>query len=367
MPKTCSDLEQGAHEHARRTTLHGPAMGTRWSATIDPSPTLDVTSLQHDLAEAVEQVDAQMSPWKPDSDLLRLNRAAADTWIALPAEILQVLDAALRIERASDGAFDIGVGALVDAWGFGAARDAPDADAIRAARAQPRPATHASLELDLAAGRARKHAPLQIDPCGIAKGYAVDRMAEVLQRHGVRHALAALDGELRAIGTQADARPWAVALESPEPGRRTVHGVIELQDLAIATSGDYRRFVRVGDARLAHTIDGRRAAPLKNDVASVSVLATRCMHADAWATALLVAGPGAGLALAQRLGLDALWLLRRNGALVEAGVGRFGAPSSGHAAPAPVAVDQAAVRRPAAAAWPASRCHNLAPGVAASR
>jgi thiamine biosynthesis lipoprotein len=145
------------------------------------------------------------------------------------------------------------VGALVDAWGFGAARDAPDAAAIRAA---PRPA-YEKLELDPAAGRARKHALLQVDLCGIAKGYAVDRMAQVLQQHGVAHALAALDGELRALGSQADGTPWAVALERPDTGRRAAHGVLELADLAVATSGDYRHFVQVGEARLAHSMDGR--------------------------------------------------------------------------------------------------------------
>lgn len=325
MPKTCSD---GAPRQAGRATLHGPTMGTRWSATLDADATLDLQALQRDLADAVQQVDAQMSPWKPDSDLMRLNRAAVDAWVALPAEMLQVLQAALQIERLSAGAFDIGVGALVDAWGFGAARDAPDAAAIRAARAAQRPATHASLELDSTAGRARKHAPLQIDLCGIAKGYAVDRMAEVLRRHGLRHALAALDGELRAVGAQAGDEPWAVALERPEPSRRAVHGVIELQDLAVATSGDYRHFVRVGDLQLAHTIDARRGAPMNNAVASVSVLATSCMHADAWATALLVAGPGEGLVLAQRQGLEALWLLRRGGTLLELGLGRFGAAAT---------------------------------------
>lgn len=335
MPKTCSDLARHAHEGAARVTLHGPTMATRWSATIDTDPALELPALQRDLADAVGQVDAQMSPWKADSDLTRLNRAEVDTWVALPQEMLQVLDAALQIERLSAGAFDIGVGALVCAWGFGAARDEPDAAAIRAARAAARPATHASLELDLPAGRARKHAPLVIDLCGIAKGYAVDRMAEVLQRHGVRHALAALDGELRAVGAQASGAPWPIALERPEPGRRAVHGVLELQDLAIATSGDYRRFVQAGGVRLAHTIDGRRGAPLANDVASVSVLANNCMHADAWATALLVAGPGVGLALAQRMGLEALWLLRRGGKLVEVGIGRFGTSSSGPASAAP--------------------------------
>ena len=309
----------------KRTTLNGPTMGTRWSATVDTDASVDLAALRQDLAAAVEQVDAQMSPWKPGSDLMRLNRAPVDTWVDLPAEMAEVLACALDICRQSAGAFDPGVGALVDAWGFGAVRDAPDAEAIHAARQPaPRP-THEYLELDRAAGRARKRASVQLDLCGIAKGYAVDRMAAVLQQYGVQHALAALDGELRAVGNQANGAPWAVALESPEVARRAARGVIELEDLAVATSGDYRNYLKVGDAHLAHTMDARRAAPLNNAVASVTVLARTCMEADAWATALLVAGPGEGLAMAQRRGLEALFLLRRPEGLVEMGLGRFNA------------------------------------------
>ncbi len=299
-------------------------MGTRWSATVDTDHALDLEALRLDLAKAVEQVDGQMSPWKQDSDLMRLNRAPVEAWVDLPADVLEVLDCALDVQRLSAGAFDPCVGDLVDAWGFGAVCDTPDAEAIRAAR-QPRAHTgHGDIELERPAGRARKRSPLQLDLCGIAKGYAVDRMVVVLQQHGVRHALAALDGELRAVGRQASSVPWAVALERPEVGLRAVQGVIELEDLAVATSGDYRRCLQVGETRLAHTMDARRRAPVNNAVASVTVLARTCMHADAWATALLVAGPDEGLALAQRMGLDVLFLLRREEGLVELGLGRFG-------------------------------------------
>ncbi|APW46804.1 FAD:protein FMN transferase [Rhodoferax antarcticus] len=320
MPKTSFEPVPAC----KRTTLHGPTMGTRWSATVDADASVNLAALRQELAAAVEQVDAQMSPWKPDSDLMRLNRAPVDTWVDLPAEILEVLACALAIQRLSAGAFDPGVGALVDAWGFGAMRDAPDGAAIHSVRQAAPRTTHECLALDLPAGRARKRAPLQLDLCAIAKGYAVDRMAAVLQQHGVAHALAALDGELRAVGRQASGVPWAVALERPEAEHRAVHGVIDLQDLAVATSGDYRRYLQVGDARLSHNMDARRAAPVNNTVASVTVLARTCMHADAWATALLVAGPGEGLAMAQRMGLEALFLLRRPKGLVDMGLGRFG-------------------------------------------
>lgn len=326
MPKTCSD--------PRRLALHGPTMGTRWSVTCDAAPDTDVQALQTALAAAVQLVDVQMSPWLPGSDLNRLNHAPVGAWVTLPAEILEVLVCALDVCRLSAGAFDPAAGALVDAWGFGAVRDAPDAEAIRTATsAAPvaRTPTYEALELDSGMLRVRKHAPVHLDLCGIAKGYAVDRMADVLRQNGVPHALVALDGELRAVGGQADGQPWAVAVESPETGRRSVHSVVELQDLAVATSGDYRHYLQVGDARLAHTMDTRRGAPVRNEVASVTVLARQCVHADAWATALLVAGPGEGLALAQRMGLEVLWMLRRGNGLVTLGLGRFGsgAPASG--------------------------------------
>jgi thiamine biosynthesis lipoprotein len=322
MLKTCSE---GA---LARLNLHGPTMGTRWSVTCGTTQDLDCAGLHAALQATVDRVDAQMSPWKPGSDLMHLNRAEIGSWVALPTDILEVLARAVEINRQSGGTFEPGVGDLVDAWGFGPASDEPNAAAIRAARQQDRGPSWQRLELDVNAGRARKLAPVQLDLCGIAKGYAVDRMVIVLQRHGVRHALAGIDGELRALGGQMDSQPWPVALESPLVGRRAVHGVIEVEDLAVATSGDYRRFVPVGEARLAHTMDGRRAGPVNNGVASVTVLARTCMDADAWATALLVAGPDEGQILAQRHGLEALMLLRRGNGLLELGLGRFGFDSA---------------------------------------
>ncbi|MGE3679831.1 MAG: FAD:protein FMN transferase [Burkholderiales bacterium] len=318
MPKTFSEFVDAG----RRIALHGPTMGTRWSVTVDGPLAADMEPLSAALAAAVRRVDEQMSPWKADSDLTRLNRATTGAWVDLPEEIVTVLARALEIARLSDGAFDPTVGALVEAWGFGKSRDVPDAAAIRAARSAPA-TTHACVDLDVPARRARKEAAVQLDLCGIAKGYAVDLMTTVLREHGVRNALVALDGELRALGPQADGAAWPVAVESPEPGRRAAHGVIELQDLAVGTSGDYRRFLRLGDARVAHSMDARRAAPVNNAVASVTVLAPDCMDADAWATALLVAGPDDGMALARRQGLEALFLLRHDGGWTERGLGRF--------------------------------------------
>lgn len=320
MRKTCSETPM------RRLKLHGPTMATHWSLICDAGPEVDEPALHRDLAVVVDEIDRQMSPWKPKSELTRLNASPVDAWVSLPPAILEVLARALGISRLSDGAFDPAVGTLVDAWGFGPARGEPDVQAIGCARSENGRPAHNWLELDLTAGRARKHARMQLDLCGIAKGYAVDRMIAVVQTHEVEHALAALDGELRALGHQGNGEPWAIALESPQYTQRTTRGVIELADLAVATSGDYRHWLQIGGVRVAHTMDGRCGAPVHNDVASVTVLARDCISADAWATALLVSGPSAGMALAQRMGLEALWLLRREGSLVELGLGRFANP-----------------------------------------
>lgn len=151
----------------------------------------------------------------------------------------------------------------------------------------------------------------------------MDKMAEVILRHGIKHALVALDGELRACGSQGDGQPWAIALEMPDKNKRAARGVIELKEISIATSGDYRHWFQAGDAQIAHTMDGRRCAPVNNPVASVTVLAQRCADADAWASALLVAGVTEGLALANQMGLEALFLWRGETDLVEFGTGRF--------------------------------------------
>lgn len=301
MPKTCTELT--------RHVLNGPTMGTRWSVLFFARPGVALAPIQTALQQAVDEVDAQMSLWKPDSDLMRLNRAPPGTWVDLPAPLAGVLALGLAVGRASDGAFDVGLGDAVQAWGFGP--QAADAAAIRTALTRPRQPAHVLLELN--GLKACKHGALHLDLNGIAKGYGVDRLADVLRAFGFGSALVSLDGEVRALGLRPEGEGWNVALEAPEPGRRAAHAMLVLQDAAVATSGDYRHWVRVQGRRLSHTMDPRRGAPLAASPASVTVVAPTCAEADAWATALMVLGPEAGAALATRQGLSALWLLRGAG------------------------------------------------------
>lgn len=270
---------------------------------------------------AVAQVDAQMSTWRPDSDLMRLNAAAPEVWVEVPPELMAVLETALGIGRLSDGAFDIGVGDAVAAWGFGPQKASPAA--IREGLARPRRPAHELLELDRAGLRVRKHGAITLDLSGIAKGYGVDRLAEVASGFGIAGALVAIDGELRAIGHQPDGAAWAIAIERPDHGLRAPHAILALQDAAVATSGDYRHWVDIGGRRLSHTMDPVLGGPLAASPASVTVVAATCIVADAWATALMVRGSLEGAEIARRHALDALFLNREGAELRETGVGRL--------------------------------------------
>lgn len=289
-----------------RHALSGPTMGTRWSALFFAPPGFEAGTVRRALQAAVDEVDAQMSTWKPDSDLMRLNRAPVGESVAVPAMLMEVLRLALAVGRASDGAFDIGVGDAVSAWGFGAVPASPDR--IRTAMTARRVPAHEALEL--CDGSVRKRAPVALDLNGIAKGFGVDRLADTLARSGIGDALVGIDGEMRAMGSRPDGEAWTVAVERPDPDRRAPHSVISLRDCAVATSGDYRHWVEVRGRRLSHTMDPRRGAPLLDAPASVTVLAPSCAAADAWATALTVLGPVKGGEVARRVGIDALFLLR---------------------------------------------------------
>lgn len=289
-----------------RIALSGPTMGTRWSALFFVAPSFNPDPLRAALQAAVDEVDAQMSTWKPDSDLMRLNAAPVGAWLTAPERLAAVLRLGLEVGRASGGAFDIGMGDAVTAWGFGP--EPARSDRIRAAMTRPRRPAHEALKID--GPLVRKTSPLALDLNGIAKGYGVDRLAETLRAHGVPDALVGIDGEMRALGLRPDGRPWTIAIETPDPERRAPNSILALQDAAVATSGDYRHWVELHGHRLSHTMNPRRGAPLASSPASVSVVAGNCAEADAWATGLMVLGPDKGAELARKHRLNVLFLMR---------------------------------------------------------
>jgi len=329
---------------SRLLALTGSAMGSDWSARL-MLPAGAALDVQPALQAELDLVVAQMSHWDATSLLARYNRAPAGSWHALPPEFFEVIDYALAVQRASGGAYDPAAGALVNLWGFGPAGRydqagfyAPAPQAVGAVMERRRAAQPV---LDRDGRRLLQPGGAVLDLSAVAKGYAVDRMALCLERHGVRHYLVEAGGELRGAGVKMDGQPWWVEIEGvPDAesaagafgtaaaagtggasgtsaaagtqAQSAVPPLLALHGLAVATSGDYRRFYRPRHAgrRISHTLDPRSGQPIANGVASTTVIAATCMAADALSTALTVLGPRAGLAMAERDGIAARFLLR---------------------------------------------------------
>ena len=277
------------------TDLGGETMGTRWSVRAVLPAGLDAITVRAEIVARLDGIVAEMSHWLPTSLLSRFNRTAAGSAMALPPDFAQVMARGLAIAEATGGAFDPAIGRLVDLWGFGPVpvAAAPDAAALDAARA-----ASGWRRLGWSAGDRRLSQPggVALDLSGIAKGFAVDAVAATLARFGVVHALVEIGGELVGRGVRPDGQPWWVDLEAP-PGVDAAPLRIALHGLAVATPGDYRRG--------GHTIDPRTVRSTENGVVSTSVIAADALSADAWATALTVLGPDAGIALATERGIAA--------------------------------------------------------------
>jgi thiamine biosynthesis lipoprotein len=300
--------------------LSGPTMGTSYTVTLlPPAGAATPRALDAEIAALLATLDHALSHWDPAAELSRVNASASTGWLAVSADLAAVLTAARAASEWSGGAFDVTAAPLVDLWGFGptgARNGLPAAAAVRAARER---VGFRLLDVRRQPPAVRKHRPdLRIDLSAIAPGYAVDRIAALLEAHGVRRYLVELGGELRAAGTNALGTPWRVGVERPDAGAApTIDAVVWLAAGAIATSGDYRRFVERDGRRYAHVIDPRTGAPVTHGAASVSVIAPSAMEADAAATALLVLGPEVGLRLALDRGVAALYLVRERDGLVE--------------------------------------------------
>lgn len=302
---------------SRIHTFEGTSMGTTWSARVAARHVGDV---QPALQAELDTIVAQMSHWEPDSLLSHYNRAPAGTWVDLPAQFFDVVDYALWAHMASGGAYDPAAGALVDLWGFGAARRydhtgfyAPDDDAIDRVLDQR---ASARLSFDRDGCRLLQPGGVRLDLSSIAKGYAVDCLAQCLEQRGLHHYLVEVGGELRGGGVKPDGHPWWVEIEGV-PDSATPQAVVALHGVAIATSGDYRQYFEHGARRMSHTLDPRTGRPVAGDVASVTVLAPTCMEADALSTVLTVLGPDDGVAFAEARALAARILVRRAGTLEE--------------------------------------------------
>ncbi len=292
------------------TEINGLTMGTTYAVKVVTGPIEPDAqkAIQRDIEATLKAVNGEMSTYQDDSELSKLNASTSTDAQPVSAQLHAVLREALRIGRLSGGAFDVTVGPLVNAWGFGPEGQQTPPDAATTAALRERVGLDKILLAEGVVAKARSD--VYVDLSAIAKGHGVDRIAETLEGLGYAEYLIEIGGELRARGLNHAGRHWRVGIEKPDPDARALMEVVALDDASLATSGDYRNFYEKDGKRVSHTIDPRTGQPIEHRLASVSVIHSSCATADGLATALNVLGPEAGFALAVERKLPALFIVR---------------------------------------------------------
>jgi len=296
---------------APETRFRGPTMGTTWSVVLggrlEPA---EADGWQTVFEGELARVNAVFSTWDPDSELSRFNTSGETGFRTVSPELLDLLDTAHAVSRASGGAYDVTAGEVLALYGGGGARAGQSRTLPDSAVLDDALGRTGAVQLVRLGDRLRKRdARLRIDLSSIAKGHAVDRLGRILEAAGVADYLVEIGGEVRTRGRAPDGRGWRVGIETPD-GRADAG--LALHDAHLASSGSYRQWRELDGVRVSHVIDARDGQPLRHDLVAVTVLADSTARADAWATALLALGADEAAPLARRHGLD-VQLVRRAG------------------------------------------------------
>ncbi|GAA3896712.1 FAD:protein FMN transferase [Halomonas cibimaris] len=293
--------------------FQGSVFGTFYQVTVNAALTQDErNALEAGFLDELEQVDKTMSTYRDDSDLVAFNRAPLGEWQTLPAALIEVMALGQQVARQSGGAFDVTVGGLVNLWSFGPEARPQEIPADDVLAARLRQIGFEALDVDEPARRARRERDVFVDLSAVAKGYATDRVAAYLDAQGIEHYLVNLGGDLitRGYRNPDEHTPWRIGIEKPRASGRSAQYVIPLSGMSVATSGDYRHYFEQDGQRFSHTVDPRTGRPITHSLASVTVVDPSNARADAWATAMTVLGAEDGMALARRLDLRVLMLVR---------------------------------------------------------
>ncbi|MDX2493993.1 MAG: FAD:protein FMN transferase [Desulfuromusa sp.] len=313
-------LNQHKTTNDQLLTISGTTMGTSYHIKLAPTATqkINLPSLKEQISSRLDDIDHKMSTYKKDSEVSRFNRHSSESWMPISAETLTVISAAQEISQLSSGAFDITIGKLVNLWGFGPTinLDAiPDANAIQTLLSK---SGYHKLELRKTPPAVRKNASaISIDLSAIAKGYAVDAIARLLMENQINNFLVEIGGEIITHGQKQLQQPWVIGIESPVAEQRSIRKRLYLEDVAMATSGDYRNYFEEQGVRYSHTIDPATGYPIKHQLASVTVIDKTCMRADALATAIMVMGPSKGLEFARQEQLAIFMLVKQGDQFIE--------------------------------------------------
>jgi thiamine biosynthesis lipoprotein len=288
--------------------ITGNTMGTTYSVKVIDE--VDAVGLTEKIEERLVEVNELMSTYLPNSEISRINQLPVGELLPVSPENLRMLKVARLLYQQSEGKFDITLGPLVRLWGFGPdpiKTVVPESADIAAALGM------LGLEsIEIIDGRLRKTQPVELDFSAIAKGYGVDELARLVSESGAQNYLVEIGGELRASGRNQNGALWRIGIEKPDAGIRSALTAIPLNNLAMATSGDYRNYFEADGVRYSHTIDPTTGYPITHNVVSVTVLAETTTLADGYATAIDVMGVEAGMALANRQNLP-IFVILRNG------------------------------------------------------
>ena len=303
-------LLAGCGERGGEHGFQGAVMGTSWSFKLfeEAVGEDEFAAIASEAARRLDEIEAAMSTYIGTSQVSRFNASRSTEWQAVSSEVVEVVAYAQRISELSGGAFDITVAPLVELWGFAgeAVVQPPAAAAVARAR---RTVGYRHLSFRRQPPALRKDVPeLRIDLAAIAKGFAVDRVVDILHRRGIKNYLVEVGGELRASGRNQELEPWRVGVEKPTPGWREVMRAVQLDGIGIATSGDYRNFIELDGKRYSHEIDPHSGRPMLYRGVSVTVIAPTAMAADAWATGLFVTGKEKGMKIARDQGLAVYYI-----------------------------------------------------------
>tara|TARA_R110002095_G_scaffold195251_1_gene173777 strand:- start:770 stop:1822 length:1053 start_codon:yes stop_codon:yes gene_type:complete len=299
--------------------LSGQTMGTTYHITLANIQS-DATSevLQKEIDQLLVDVNQSFSTYIDSSEVSLLNKYKGTDGQLKSAPFIEVLAEALRISRLTGGAYDITVGPLVNLWGFGPTfkeDNPPSADDISDALNS---VGYKNISLEQDKRLVKKLKPeMYIDFSSIAKGYGVDQVAKFIESKGFMDYMVEIGGEMRVRGNNPNGTKWRIAVEKPESSKRAIQRVINLSDISMATSGDYRNFFIKDGVQFSHTIDPTTGSPVQHNLASVTVLATSSMTADALATAFMVLGEKKGYDLAVENKLAVLFLLKDGGSFKE--------------------------------------------------
>ncbi|MGY8769937.1 MAG: FAD:protein FMN transferase [Pirellulales bacterium] len=294
-------------------SISGQTMGTIvYSIKIYNAPeSISEDALKQEIDTLLLQINQQMSTYIADSELSLVNQAKSDVWTDISPELLEVLQAAAEVHQQTAGKFDASVGPAVNLWHFGPGEKVgtlPSDSQVAQALSH---VGFENIELRVEPPAVKKQdAATYLDLSAIAKGYAVDQVADLLQDQGLTQFMVEIGGEVQTVGLKPDGSRWNIAIEKPVRGERGFQQVVALTNIGLATSGDYRNYFEHDGILYSHTIDPDTAKPVDHQLTSASVLHSKCMLADAYATALMVLGPKQGYDWAEEHHVAALLIHR---------------------------------------------------------